>query len=339
MSGVASVDPDALEDFAGAARELADRQRRTIREFDLAIEAARREPRLHSSASATARSLRRVALSLDELASDALRTADGFRRADGVLAALGSDAASSGDSGVWELDVPLPGTDWDLSWIAPGFPFWARRWAAAHARFDLEAGFGPRIEGGVGAGVVDGVLRLGAELEGTFGSWVKAGVATGYGPFLALASGELFLGASAGARAAASVGRNGVAVIAGAGAFAGAKASGEVALHAGPVGVGASGAVTAGIGAKVDLDASLGWQRTSFRYDLGATLGLGFEVGGELHVEPRDLFDGAVDLGDDALGSANEIVRDGVGVGAVMVDDAFDTGKDLLGKSLGRFLP
>jgi len=28
-----------------------------------------------------------------------------------------------------------------------------------------------------------------------------------------------------------------------------------------------------------------------------------------------------------------------VGVSAVMVDDAFDTGKDLLGKSLGRFLP
>ena len=210
-----------------------------------------------------------------------------FRSADRVLAALGSDAASSGDSGVWGLDVPLPGTDWDFSWIAPGFPFWARRWDAAATRgFDLEAGLGPRIEGGVGVGVLDGVLRLGAELEGTFGSWVKAGVASGYGPFFALASG--CSSSSAPPRRASggfrrSQRRRGHR---GSGAFAGAKASGEVGSTRGPSGFGASGAVTAGIGAKADLDASLGWQRTSFRYDLGATLGLGFEVGGEFHVEP-----------------------------------------------------
>ena len=113
-------------------------------------------------------------------------------------------------------------------------------------------------------------------------------MASGFGPFVALASGELFLGASAGVGAAASIGRNGLAVEGGAGAFAGAKASGDVGLRAGPLGVGASGAITAGIGAKADGDLALGWERFRFRYDLGATLGLGYEIGGEYDVEAVD---------------------------------------------------
>jgi hypothetical protein len=349
MTAIASADPDALDRFADTARQLAVRQRGVTRRLELAIDATRRDHRVPQSLVSASRALRSIALSYEELASEAIRSAEAFRQADRVLAALGSAAVSSGGTGAvssggtgavssggsaWELDVPMPGTDWDFSWIAPGFPRWDWSAVGDRSRLDLEAGIGPRIQGGAGIGVVDGVLQLGAELEGSLGAWARAAVASGLGPLVATASGELFVGATAGAQAAASIGRNGAAIVAGAGAFAGARASGDVGLRAGPVGIGASGAATAGIGAKADLDAALGWERIRVRYDLGATLGLGFELGGEFHVEPRELFDGAVDLGDDALDSANEILRDGVGVGAVVVEDTFDTGKDLLGKSV-----
>ena len=68
----------------------------------------------------------------------------------------------------------------------------------------------------------------------------------------------------------------------------------------------------------------------------------GFEIGGEFHVKPRDLFEGTVDLGEDALGAAGNAVKDSVGAGAVAVGGVIDTGKGAVnaGKELvGRFLP
>lgn len=352
MSAFASGDPDALEAFADATQHLAERQRRLTRQFDLAIEAVRRQHRSFASAASTARSLRQISTSYDELATEALRTAQAFRNADSVLSSLGGSSYANAGSPPWHVDVPMPGQDWGFSWQMPGLPFaeWSR--VTERVRLGLEAGVGPRVDGGIGIAVVNGLLQIGVDLEAKVGAWARAAVASGFGPFLATASGELFVGATADAEGAVSIGRNGVAARGEAGVFAGGKAEGEVGLDVGPVGVGASGAVTVGVGAKAEGDAAFGWDRIGIRYDLGVTFGLGFEIGGEWHVRPRDVFHGMVDLGESAMNvpvvrasvdiassafdTGTGLVGDAAGLGFDVAGSAFETGADVFGSGIDK---
>lgn len=343
MSASVGADPAELDVLAATLHELAARQRLAVRRFEVAVEAARRAHRpLAISGVASLRSLRSIVDAHEHLAADAARTAERLRSADRVLMALAGGGRAASEGGQKLDPLPDPADDLGRRWRWP--PDLGLEWSWAGDRFSAAAEIGAGIHATAGAGldVIDGVLAIGAHVDTKVGGWARAAAASAIGPLGVRAAAEAFVGADAHANATVGVGRNGARADLGAGAFLGAKAKGEVGADLGPVGITAGAEARYGIGADVDLTASVTWEHIELRFDFGVAYGLGAGVSSGVTLHPRDLFDGVVDLGDDAVRITQDVWDTGRAAAAGGLDVATDAlgaglaaGKDFLGDTLG----
>lgn len=141
---------------------------------------------------------------------------------------------------------------------------------SAHAGFDpksLSASAG--VEGHAGANLVN----------------ASGSVDTKFGTH---AEGNATVGANVNGQAGVTVDPTHGNVSAGAhaDAFAGAQAGGSVSQHIGPADVGATGHVRAGIGANFDADVGMKDGKIQAKVDIGATLGIGGDIGFNVSVDP-----------------------------------------------------
>jgi hypothetical protein len=332
MGGVASAEPDALDELARTSRSLADGTRGVHRRVDRALLAlgplrdglGDRDP---------VRSLRTLPQVLDDTAGTLTRAAVAFRAADGVLHRLGVGAGASGGStrrsgppvaappDPDDRSITVPWPDASVEWQWPlGLSIDASV-SGDHASARVDAGVGLRASADAGVDVTREVVRAAGELEASAGAWARAAVAAGLGPLVARAEGELFAGAAAGADAGVFLGRNGARAHGGVEAFAGVRATGEVRAELGPVSTGVTGHAQYGIGGHADIDAELTWERMRLKWDVAAALGVGLGLGHEVSIEPRALYEGLVDLGDS---------------GVEIASGALDAGESLLDDTIGR---
>ncbi|AZQ36558.1 hypothetical protein EJ357_26515 [Streptomyces cyaneochromogenes] len=143
------------------------------------------------------------------------------------------------------------------------------------------------------ASFAEGRMQVGASAAANLvagsaeGGWESGPVALG---------GKASASVGAEASAKASVGRDGVH--AGFDGFAGAKAGVEGHADVGGIGAGGSAEVRAGIGATATFDAGMKDGKFVIGGELGATLGIGGNVSGQVEVDPGKVIDSVGDIAD-----------------------------------------
>ena len=151
------------------------------------------------------------------------------------------------------------------------------------------------VDGSVGASVANGQLQAGASgiaylAQASANGSVEYGVAALQGEAKAFA----------GAEASAKVGFGKDGLHAGAEAFAGAKATGSVSADVAGVGAGVTGEAWAGVGAEANVDLGMKDGKFTIGGELGAGLGVGGKVGGNITVDPGKMVDSIGSAADDA---------------------------------------
>lgn len=210
---------------------------------------------------------------------DQQATEDRRDKALGLSADLGS---VSGDAKVWGAEASGHGSalGGDVS---------------GRASFDTLG-----VEGSAGAGIEDSRLQAQASAK----AYLAQGSAEGKyeaGVFETSGKATGFVGAEA--NAAASVGKDGAH--AGGEAFAGAKATAEGHASVAGVGVGGSAEGWAGIGAEAHADAGMKDGKLVIGADVGAALGVGGHLGGQVEIDPGKVAD--------TLGDAGSAAKDWTG--------------------------
>lgn len=148
-------------------------------------------------------------------------------------------------------------------------------------------------EGTVGASFTEGRLQAGASASAN----LVAGSAEGSfenGPFAASGKASASIGAEASANAA--VGKDGVH--AGAHAFVGGKAGVEGHTDIAGIGVGGKAEVSYGLGGTATFDAGMKDGKFVIGGELGATVGVGGSVGGQVEIDPGKVVDSIGDAAD-----------------------------------------
>ncbi|MET8471995.1 putative T7SS-secreted protein [Streptomyces sp. NPDC006422] len=166
------------------------------------------------------------------------------------------------------------------------------------------------VEGSAGVGVEDG--RLQAQASGK--AYLAQATAEGKyeaGLFEAAGKAQAFAGADASAKA--SVGLDGAHL--GGEAFAGAKASAEGHASVAGVGVGGTAEGWAGAGVSAHVDAGMEDGKLVIGADVGAAIGVGGKLGGQVEVDPGKVVD--------AVGDGVDAVKDWGGGVADTVDSWF----------------
>ncbi|MFJ9173378.1 putative T7SS-secreted protein [Streptomyces sp. NPDC102360] len=199
-------------------------------------------------------------------------------------------ASASGDAKVWGAE-------------ASGYGSALGGDVSGRASFDTLG-----VEGGAGLGVEDG--RAQAQASGK--AYLAQGSAEGkYEAGVFETSGKVAGFAGAEANAAVSAGKDGVH--AGAEAFAGGKATAEGHASVAGVGVGGTAEAWLGIGAEAHADAGMENGKLVIGADVGAAIGFGGQLGGQVEIDPGQVADTLGDAGSaakdwtsdkaDALGS------------------------------------
>jgi hypothetical protein len=169
-----------------------------------------------------------------------------------------------------------------------------------------------------GAGrTTDGHLK--AVAVGTLGASVDATAKgrLGNDSFNAAGSLQATAGANAQGIASAQVGADGVKIGATGRAFMGGEVNGAASTHLGPLDAGVGGGLSLGLGAEGTANASLTADKIGFQLKGGLTLGVGFNVSLNVSVNPKELVNGAKDLGTSAvhaLGDAGSAVKNFFGL-------------------------
>jgi hypothetical protein len=161
---------------------------------------------------------------------------------------------------------------------------------AGHAAASAEGWAGARgdAEGKVTMGE-DGLTASGG-VSAAVGAGGTASASAGYGSYASVqGEASAFAGARAGADGSVTFGPDGVGVAAGIEAFAGAEASAAGSANLMGVGVSGEASAYAGIGVKADVDARVGWDKTTVDVDFGAALGLGAGASFSVDISPKDV--------------------------------------------------
>ncbi|MBB3663500.1 MULTISPECIES: putative T7SS-secreted protein [Prauserella salsuginis group] len=164
---------------------------------------------------------------------------------------------------------------------------------------------------GADASAAGGFTRDGLKgtVKASAGATAEAKGQVNYGAAEVGGSGKAFAGAEA--QGTAELGADGLK--AGANAFAGARAEGEVHADVGGVGAGAKGEAWAGIGAEADVQVGMDDGKFVVGGEVGAALGVGGKLGGEITVDPGKITDTAQDAGaavGDFAGGVGDKARD-----------------------------
>ncbi|GAA4066106.1 putative T7SS-secreted protein [Streptomyces shaanxiensis] len=147
--------------------------------------------------------------------------------------------------------------------------------------------------GAVGASFADGRMQAGASASANLvagsaeGSWEA-------GPYAVSGKASASIGAEASAKA--SVGKDGVH--AGFDAFVGGKAGGEVHTDVAGIGIGGKAEVSYGLGGTATFDAGMKDGKFVIGGELGATVGVGGSVGGQVEIDPSKVVDSIGDAAD-----------------------------------------
>ncbi|MCH1865405.1 putative T7SS-secreted protein [Nocardioides sp. CFH 31398] len=175
------------------------------------------------------------------------------------------------------------------------------------------------LSANAGAGLEVGTGGLAATANaGAYLAQAEGQVSAQYGYATVGAEGSAMVGAEA--EGEVSVGTDGVH--AGGEVFAGARAEGALSGDVGGVGGAVTGEAWAGVGASADLDVGMN-EDGSFTIGghLGAALGVGGQLGGEITIDPGEVVDTAEDLAE-GIGDGAEEVGDAIGDAASSVGDA-----------------
>lgn len=169
---------------------------------------------------------------------------------------------------------------------------------------DAEASLGTQAS--AAAGITDSGLEANASARA--GLHAGASGEASYGPATVGANADGFAGAEAGA--SASLGSDGLNL--GAEGFAGARASADAHADVAGVGAGANAEAWAGAGAEADLDVGYDDGKITLGGHVGAALGVGGSVGGEITIDPGEVVDTASDAAQ-AVGDTASDVAGAVG--------------------------
>lgn len=145
--------------------------------------------------------------------------------------------------------------------------------------------------------------------KASVGATAEAKGQVNYGVAEVGGSGKAFAGAEA--QGNVEVGADGLK--AGASAFAGARAEGEVHGDVGGVGAGVKGEAWAGAGVEADVQVGMDDGKFVVGGEVGAALGVGGKLGGEITIDPGKVTDTVGQAGDaigDFAGGAGDKVRD-----------------------------
>jgi len=204
--------------------------------------------------------------------------------ADVLLGAKGSASASAGLAGVSAQASGFIGAEAEASGQISGGP------AVLSGNAEVLSG----AQGDASASA--GLLGVGVEASGFIGEKASAGVTAGLGPGEVSLDGDASSGAEAGVDGAFGL-FDGV----GANAFIGQKAEvGENAEVAG-AGAGATASVSDGIGAEVGGHAGYHDGAFTVSGDIGATLGIGADISGQITIDPGKMWDSADQYGGDVV--------------------------------------
>ncbi len=184
-----------------------------------------------------------------------------------------------------------------------------RRFGTDKAHLDLHAhaGLGMTVQANAGVSNREAHLTVGGRVE--IGVAVSATASVGNAALGAGVAARVFGGAAIEGEATVKVGLHGVQAEVEGRMLVGAEAEveGEVSVlgvvarpHAG---------VSAGVGAQYKAEADIGLDKISFAVDLGATIGLGFNVGVDVSVNPRAVAGGVADIVGSGAGAAKKGLR------------------------------
>jgi hypothetical protein len=298
MSATAAA-PEVLDVYVGSVSAALDGARRAGARLARAVEAlAVDDAALRHSVDHVPAALRRFLAASEALIDHVARSAEAFRLADGLLARLGDGVFGQ----VFEIERS---TEVDVGDV--------------DIEIALEAGIG--VTGSTDADTKLSLEGLSAEAAAEIraGLWAVLAATTAYGPLRVALERSVFAGAFAEAAARARIGLDGIGLGVGGEVFAGARVDGEVAADVGPVHGRAEAAATAGIGATADADVDLGLHDIGFRLRLGWAFGVGYQAGGEVHVDPLAVVEGAVEVGAVTVEAGKEAGKDAIGeVGEVV---------------------
>lgn len=181
-----------------------------------------------------------------------------------------------------------------------------RRFGSDQAHVDLHAhaGLAMTVQASAGVSNREAHLAIGGRVE--LGGAVSATAMVGNAALGAGGAARVFAGAAIEAEATIKLGLDGMQAEVQGRILAGAEAEveGEVSVlgvvarpHAG---------VSVGVGVQYKAEADIGLEKISFAVDLGATIGLGFNVGVDVSVNPRAVAGGVVDMVGGGAGAAKK---------------------------------
>jgi hypothetical protein len=178
---------------------------------------------------------------------------------------------------------------------------------AAYVELHAHAGLGTTVHANAGVSNREAHLTVGGRVE--FGAAVSATAGVGNAALGAGVAGRVFAGAAVEGEATVKVGLDGITAEVEGRVLVGAEAEVEGELSVLGVVARPHAAVSVGFGLQYQAEADLGLDKISFKVDLGATIGLGVNVGVDVSINPRAVAGGAVDAIEGGASSAKKGIK------------------------------